>query len=138
MTDEQRVEQYKAGLEEWRNDSVAALLNWATNLGTDPMTTLENPHLALEPTDRMLGHEELEGLPDEDLDFLFSQLLALVAAVYQQRHGGDWAVDDDPASPTYARYVIDTGGTRFDPAQVVVDYLKARPGRSLERALAAT
>jgi hypothetical protein len=137
MTDADRVAEYQAGLAEWRVDSTAALERWAGMVGTHPPTTIENPHLAIEPTQAMLGHEDLESLPEDDRNYVFSHLLALVAAVLRQRRGGDWAVDDDPASETYARYVIDAGGVFYDPGQVVIDYLMTPPGtRDLERHIA--
>lgn len=136
MTDAERVAEYQAGLAEWRIESAESLMAWAAMCGTDPETMRNNPHLGLEPAQTALGHEDLGALGDDDRNFVFSQLLALVAGVLLQRHGGDWAVDDDPASPTYARYVIDVDGTYYDPGQAVVDFMDAPPGRDLAACIA--
>ena len=109
---------------------------WAEMCGTDPETMRNNPHLGLEPAQSAaLGHiEDLGALGDDDRNFVFSQLLALVARVLSSATAATGAVDDDPASPTYARYVIDVDGTYYDPGQAVVDFMDAPPGRDLAHA----
>jgi hypothetical protein len=131
LTDE-KVAARQEGLDEWREENQQTVLDWAGMLGVDPVTLLENPHLGLEPVDAMLGHEDLGSLPPEDRNYVAAKLIAHVGALFVQSHGGDWAVDDDPASPSYARYVIKgADGRRYDPARVVMGYFAAPQGRRI-------
>lgn len=131
MTDD-KLAYRQAGLDEWREENRQTVLDWAGMLGVDPPTMLENPHLGIEPVDQMLGHEDLESLPPEDRNYVAAKLVAHVGALFVQQHGGDWAVDDDPGSPSYARYVIKAdNGKRYDPGRAVMGYFHAPPGRRI-------
>lgn len=54
-----------------------------------------------------------------------------------QRHGGCWFVNDDPASPSFARFVVGRfaalRGTsaRVDPFAVAAEYVDGLPGADL-------
>jgi len=129
MTAEQaRVAERQAGLDEWRQDSLTALLRWAETIGVDPEQMLLDPTIGIAPAERMLDNEDVGGLPAEDRDWVTSHLLAHVAFILMHNRGGGWAVDDDPGSPTYTRYVVDADGTYYDPVRAVAGYLKSPPG----------
>lgn len=139
MTADELLAEHQAGLDEWRHDSVAALMRWATAIGVDPQTMLTDPASGIGPAEAMLGHEDIEALDDEDRGWVISHLLAHVAAILMQRKGGGWEVDDDPESPTYTNYVVDADGTYYDPIRATIGYLKSPPGaRDLSEQLAET
>ena len=125
--EEERVAERQAGLADWGEGSVVALMRWATTIGADPQEMLLNPASGIARVEQMLDGEDVAGLPVEDRNWVTSHLLAHVAAVLMHNHGGGWAVDADPESPTYTRYVIDVDGTYYDPARAVGGYLKSRP-----------
>ena len=128
MTAEQKVAERQAGLADWGEGSVVALMRWATTIGADPQEMLLNPASGIAPVERMLDGEDVAGLPADDRNWVTSHLLAHVAAILMHNHGGGWAVDDDPDSPSYTRYVIDADGTYYDPGRAVAGYLKSPPG----------
>ena len=128
MTAEQKVVERQAGLADWGEGSVVALMRWATTIGADPQEMLLNPASGIAPVERMLDGEDVAGLPADDRNWVTSHLLAHVAAILMHNHGGGWAVDDDPDSPSYTRYVIDADGTYYDPSRAVAGYLKSPPG----------
>jgi hypothetical protein len=131
LTDD-KVAARQAGLADWRDESNDTVLEWAGMLGVDPPTLLANPHIGIEPVDAMLGHEDLSTLPDEDRNYVAAKLIAHVGALLVQQHGGGWAVDDDPSSPSYARYVIKgDDGKRYDPGRAVMGYFQAPSGRRI-------
>ena len=98
---------------------MVALMRWATTIGADPQEMLLNPASGIAPVERMLDGEDVAGLPADDRNWVTSHLLAHVAAILMHNHGGGWAVDDDPDSPSYTRYVIDADGTYYDPTRAV-------------------
>lgn len=139
MTADELLEEHRAGLDEWRHDSVAALMRWATTIGVEPQEMLTNPAAGIAPAERMLGDEDIEALSDDDRGWVISHLLAHVAAILMHEHGGGWEVDADPSSPTYTNYVVDAGGTYYDPIRATIGYLKSPPGeRDLAEQLAET
>ena len=128
MSLEQRLAERQAGLDEWRQESLTALLRWAETIGADPEQMLLDPTIGIAPAEQMLDNEDVGALPTEDRDWVTSHLLAHVAFVLMHNHGGEWAIDDDPESPTYTRYVVNADGTYYDPARAVGGYLKSPPG----------
>jgi len=132
MTDDtERLAARQAGLASWKNESVANLMDWAVTVGVDPQAMLENPWSGIAPVEKMLRDEDLSTLDRDQRNWLTSRLLVHVAAILAQANGGGWAVDDDPESPSYTRYVIESDGRRFDPGQAVINYFMDPPGRSL-------
>ena len=137
MSDEEKLAARQAGLAEWRNESVESLLEWALAVHVDPQGMLENPLGAMGPVEQLLRDEDLSGLEREEFNWLAAKLLVYVAAVLAQANGGRWAVDEDPSSPSYTRYVIENDeGTKFDPGRVVMGYFDDPPGRSLVQHIA--
>ncbi len=128
MTLDERLAHRQAGLDDWRDESVIALLRWAEVIGADPQQMLLDPAATVPATERMLDGEDVEGLPPDDRNWVSSHLLAHVAAILMQHKGGGWHVDDDPSSPTYTRYVIDVDGVYYDPARATMHYLQSPPG----------
>ena len=91
MSLEQRLAERQAGLDEWRQESLTALLRWAETIGADPEQMLLDPTIGIAPAERMLDNEDVGALPTEDRDWVTSHLLAHVAFILMHNHGGEWA-----------------------------------------------
>ncbi|MBE2320595.1 hypothetical protein DVA67_031840 [Solirubrobacter sp. CPCC 204708] len=138
MSDAEKLSARQQGLAEWKNESVQSLIDWAQAVRVDEQGMLENPLGAMGPVEELLRDEDISTLGREDFNWLAAKLLVYVAAVLAQANGGSWAVDDDPSSPSYTRYVIrNDAGEKFDPGRVVMGYFGDPPGRSLVQHIAA-
>ena len=135
MRDANRLAERLAELEDWRRDGFDAMLRWAEAVGVDERLVRINPQLAFEPTDVMLRDEDMPALPQEDFLWTVSHLMGLVAELLRDKHGGEWVVDEDPASPMYTDYLVVSGPKRFNPGLIVKAYIETAPPRDLRRAL---
>jgi hypothetical protein len=122
----------QAGLQAWKTEALAILLDWGVTLGLEPDVTREHPIMLIAPIDERLRDADIG--PDE---LTASRILAFAGALLRWKHQGEWVVDDWPDSPSYARYVIEgRDGRRYDPSLVATGYLDDVPPRNLVRRLA--
>jgi hypothetical protein len=119
-------------LEDWIRDAVATLFELGGQLGVEPTEAMSDPGLLLPRMDKLLRDETLD---EDDRRWAWTQLVPLIGEYLARSQKGRWTVDDDPDSPSYTRYVIDTGSRRYDPVPIVEAYLDESPPRDLMRHL---
>ena len=100
----------------------------------DPDTIQHNPDRFLAVLDRWLRDVTVE---PEDRVWLAARVTYYVGALLIQRCGGCWLVEEDPASPYFAHYVVgrlDRGASGLigtSPFLIADRFLSEPPGRSL-------
>ena len=121
--------------EEWNRDAVVEL---GSSLGHEPPELLlEDPRVGLVQLDDLTRNEDMGGIARETAVWVESRLHAFVAAYLITKFDGRWLVDDDPASPTFSRYLVSVRNPeaddpiRIDVGERVHTFLYSPPLRSL-------
>lgn len=132
-----QVAELRERLPTFQAEATGALLDLAAMLGVDPpRMLLEDPAQGLPRVERLLRDEDLTTLSEDEHICLAGRLMSFIGALLKAAHDGEWTVDDDPSSPSYAHYVVAAGDEVFDVSAALQAYLDDRPPRSLVRRIA--
>lgn len=100
-----------------------------------PALAVAEPEQHLDFLDRWLAAQDLSAAGPDDRVWLATRLMYFVGEVLIARHGGCWAIDEDPERPTFLRFVVgsfaDGAGSVVDPRQVAWTFCQGTEGRSL-------
>lgn len=126
-----------ANKQQWVRDVERDVLYLADLLEISPASELlEEPRLAIADLDELYEYEDVEELGDEDFAKVFSVLLSFVGYYLIHKFTGNWKVDADRESPSYARYLVclpdphSDSEVRIDIGEEVNDFLREPAGRS--------
>lgn len=116
------------------------LADLAGRLGAPAAEVLEDPERLVPALDAMVARIEFREVGPELRLAFHERLMAFIGHWLVQRHRGTWRVDERPAAPSFAQFVIDfeedeLAYRRVDPYQVAARLLARPPGRSLRTLL---
>lgn len=126
------------GLADWRTESRDMVVHLGELLGFDPPEEFaDQPRLGLATMDELLAHEHVVDLSTSDDVQLFTQVMYYLAEYVIRKFNGEWTVDTDADSPTFARYLVtchapdDDLTVSVDIAEHVHAFLRQPAPRSL-------
>lgn len=108
--DEQLLARRKAGFSTFKSERLPVLHEFCTSLG------FEQPHEVLNTPGKFLA--QLDSgfrsavISEANRIWFITRIGYYIGEYLATRYDGYWQVDEDPASPTFARYVV--GGFSFD------------------------
>jgi hypothetical protein len=116
------------------------LADLAGRLGAPVDDVLEDPERLVPALDAMLSRIDFREVGPELRLAFHERLMAFIGHWLVQRHRGAWRVDERPAAPSFAQFVIDfeedeLAYRRVDPYQVAARLLARPRGRSLRALL---
>jgi hypothetical protein len=140
---DEAIQKRIAGFQSFKDDSFDCVGDLAAAAGCQgPDAVASDPEKALAIIDPWLKTVQFGKLPQDDLMWMRVRIMYLVGEVLIARYGGQWEVQDDPASDLYGDIVVASfrNGIPFEtilsPARTALEYTNAPPGGSLAARLA--